>query len=68
MRALVLTYVELRNVSLRDLFRTAYMAAFQKDIPSGSLDEDVRTFNNCGNTPPYVVKFFLRLYGKGDTS
>lgn len=68
MRALVLTYVELQRIELRELFRSAYIAAFQKDIPPRSLDEDVEMFKRCGNSPPYVIKFFLKLYGKGDTS
>lgn len=68
MKALVLTHAEVRNIPLRDLFRTAYISAFQKDISSGSLDDDVKLFRSSGNTPPYVVKYFLKLYGKGDTS
>lgn len=63
MRALVLVHAETRNVSVRDLFRAAYMERFGKDIPAASLDTDVETFHKKGDTPPYVIGYFLRLIG-----
>lgn len=63
MKALVETHAALKNVSLRDLFRACYMAAFQKDISSISLDEDLSAFRKHGITPKYVIRYFLNLLG-----
>lgn len=64
MHALVKTYADVHGFDLRDLFRVAYMGAFERDIgTSTSLDEDVAEFNRIGRTPPYVIKFFLNIIG-----
>ena len=47
----------------RDLFRSAYMRKFQKDIPPKSLEEDVIEYLKSGKVPPYLVDFMLDTYG-----
>ena len=63
MKTLVETHAQVRGVSLRDFFRSCYMRAFGKDIPSCSLDDDVRNFVSKGVTPKYVINFFLNHIG-----
>lgn len=62
MRALVETHALVRGISLRDLFRSCYMAIFGKDISQQSLADDLAGFNQ-GVTPPYVIKYFLNRFG-----
>lgn len=62
MKALVETHALVRGVSLRDLFRSAYMAIFGKDISQTALDDDLIGFKQ-GITPPYVIKHFLNMIG-----
>lgn len=59
---LVLGHAEAHRITVESLFRTAYIALFQKDIPPRSLDEDVRTFNSQGITPKYVITYFLNRF------
>lgn len=63
MHAIVLAHAEVKNVPVRDVFRAAYMYAFEKDIPTQSLDEDVAQFEKVGITPQYVIRYFLELFG-----
>lgn len=63
MKALVSTYASVRGIELRDLFRSAYLRAFQKDMPPHSLDEDLRIFNEQGVTPKYLINFLLSIIG-----
>ncbi len=63
MQALVDSHAFVRNIELRDLFRSAYIRRFSKDISSTSLDEDVKTFKQFGKVPPYLVDFMIATYG-----
>ena len=67
-KILVETHAQVRGVSLRDFFRSCYMRAFGKDIPSGSLDDDVRNFVSKGVTPKYVINYFLNSLGANHES
>lgn len=61
-KALVEVHAQVRGVSLRDLFRSCYMATFGKDISQNSLADDLVSFQQ-GITPPYVIKYFLNRLG-----
>lgn len=63
MQALILVHAEVHSLTVKDVFRTAYMYAIGKDMPSRSLDEDVQAFNRTGNAPPYVIRYFLEKVG-----
>lgn len=63
MHALVLAHAEAKRVSVRDIFRAAYMYAFEKDAPPRSLEDDLEAFHKTGNSPPYVIRYFLELFG-----
>ena len=62
MHALIESAVERRKITIRELFRYAYIRRFQKDIPSGSLDDDVRKYESDHSAPPYVVAYMVELY------
>ena len=61
---LVLGHAEANRITVESLFRTAYIAAFGKDISPCSLGEDVHTFYSEGITPKYVITFFLNRFQK----
>ena len=63
MQALVESHAFVRSLELRDLFRSAYIRRFGKDISTTSLDEDVTTFKKYGKVPPYIVDFMIATYG-----
>lgn len=63
MQALVESHAFVRSIELRDLFRSAYIRRFGKDISTTSLDEDVTTFKKYGKVPPYIVDFMIATYG-----
>lgn len=63
MQALVESHAFVRSIELRDLFRSAYIRRFGKDISAASLDEDVATFKKYGKVPPYIVDFMIATYG-----
>ncbi len=63
MQALVDSHIFVRKMEARDLFRSAYMRKFQKDIPPKSLEEDVIEYLKSGKVPPYLVDFMLDTYG-----
>lgn len=63
MRALVESHAFVRRIEIRDLFRSAYIRRFNKDISQTSLDEDVDVFQKFGKVPPYIVDFMLAVYG-----
>lgn len=63
MQALVDSHAFVRSIDLRDLFRSAYMRRFGKDISTTSLDEDVGVFKKYGKVPPYVIDLMIAIYG-----
>lgn len=63
MRALVDSYAFVKGIDLRQLFRSAYLNKYQKDIPSEFLDQDVSVFERIGTVPPYMVDYMIGIYG-----
>lgn len=63
MQALIDSHAFINQLSVRDVFRLAYIRAFDKDPPARSLDEDVAAYQKTGNVPPYTVRYMLEVYG-----
>ena len=64
MLALIQVNCQLKNISPRDFFRSAYMRRFSKDIPAQSLNEDVDDFEKRLVIPKYVVDYIVSIYGE----
>lgn len=63
MQALVDSHIFVHRLEPKELFRSAYVKKFSKDMPPQSLDDDVGKFLKTGNVPPYLVDFMLGIYG-----
>ncbi|MFZ3032270.1 MAG: hypothetical protein WA082_04495 [Candidatus Moraniibacteriota bacterium] len=63
MRALVDLYAFVKEIDLRQLFRSAYLNKYQKDIQSQLLDQDVSVFERFGTVPSYMVDYMIGIYG-----
>lgn len=64
MLALIQATCVARKCTSRDLFRTAYMWRFGKDIPAESLMDDVSDFSVKYKVPQYVIDYMLDLVSR----
>ena len=48
-----------KSLSMRDLLKTAYMKAFQKEMPEKSLSQDEARWNAGDSNIPYLLDFML---------
>lgn len=63
MQALVDRHILVNKIDPRELFRSAFMKKFGRDMPERSLDEDVKKYLDQGKTPAYIVDFMIDIYG-----
>lgn len=63
MQALVYSHLRQHNLSTRELLRVAYMWRFSHDITEMALTNDAKVFAETGNTPDYLVKYLIHVYG-----
>lgn len=63
MQALIDSHIFVTQIQPRDLFRSAYLKKFGKDMPEHSLLEDVEQYVKHGKTPGYVIDFMVDTYG-----
>lgn len=63
MQALVDSHIFVNRLDPKDLFRSAYLRKFQKDIPPNALEEDVAKYKKGGLVPAYVTEMMLATYG-----
>lgn len=61
--ALVELLCQTKKITHREIFRTAYVWKFNKDIPYECLEQDVEDFKRTYNTPPYVTSYLTDMYG-----
>ena len=63
MQALIDSHIFVTQIQPRDLFRSAYLKKFGKDMPEHSLEEDVKKYMETGKTPGYMIDFMVDTYG-----
>ena len=63
MQALVDRHILVNKIEPRELFRSAFLKKFGRDMPERSLDEDVKKYLENGRTPGYIVDFMIDIYG-----
>lgn len=63
MQALVDRHILINKIEPRELFRSAFLKKFGRDMPERSLDEDVKNYLENGKTPGYIIDFMIGIYG-----
>jgi hypothetical protein len=58
-RIAVDNHKKLRDISMRDLLRAAYMRKFGREMPPKSLDEDLVKWEAGDSNIPYLLDFML---------
>ena len=63
MQALCNSHLIVHKLTTKELFRSAYMWRFGRDITDQSLTDDTQLFDERGKIPPYIVDYFVHIYG-----
>lgn len=63
MRALIEHHLWSRRLTMEELFRAAYHSTQLKHLPEQLLQEELACYRNTGNSPDFLVKYIIGIYG-----